>query len=179
MIYNYLFLIKTFATKTSNHSHNSRENNAKNREITIKTIYRWKLTYRSVLIPNFVEQMIFFIENLFSKEIIDIVYPKIEGGECLYWSIMVYTQSIRRQVVLPCCWAVLEPDVVPLQHRYSCSEDWEWWVSILIDNGVYAVNQKTSCLTVLLCNAWARCFTSSSPILFELRSSVVSVYIDR
>ncbi len=48
----------------------------------------------------------------------DLVLAKIESGECLYWSIMVYMQSIRRQVVLPCCCVVLEPDVVPLHHRY-------------------------------------------------------------
>ncbi len=48
----------------------------------------------------------------------DIVPPKIESVECLYLSIMVYMQSKRRQVILPCCCAVLEPDVVPLQHRY-------------------------------------------------------------
>jgi hypothetical protein len=108
----------------------------------------------------------------------DIVIPKIESSECLYWSIMVDMQSIRRQVVLPCCCAVLEPDVVPLQHRYCLTKDWEWWVSILIDNSGYAVDQKTSCLTVLLCSAWARCCAPSAPILFELRLSVVSVYME-
>jgi hypothetical protein len=39
-------------------------------------------------------------------------------------------QSIGKQVVLPYCCAVLEPDVVPLHHRYCCPKDWEWWVSI-------------------------------------------------
>jgi hypothetical protein len=153
----------------------------------------------------------------------DIVIHKIESGECLYWSIMADMQSIRRQVVLPCCcvvlepdvvplhhrycypqdrewWVsilinnggyavdqkkvilpcfcvVLEPDVVPLHHRYCCGKDWEWWVSILIDNGRYEVHQKTSCLTVLLCSAWARCCAPSSPILFQWRLSVVNVYM--
>jgi hypothetical protein len=91
----------------------------------------------------------------------DIVPAKIERGECLYWSIMADMQSIRRQVVLPCCCVVLEPDVVPLQHRYCSREDRAWWVSILIDNGGYAVDQKTSCLTVLWCSAWARCCAQS------------------
>jgi hypothetical protein len=107
----------------------------------------------------------------------DIVPPKIESGECLYWSIMVCMQSIRRQIVLPCCCGVLEPDVVLLQHRYCSPQDWEWWVSILIDNGVYAVEEKTNCLTVLLCSAWARCCAPSAPILFPPRSRVVSVYM--
>jgi hypothetical protein len=97
----------------------------------------------------------------------DIVLRKFESSECLYWSIIVYMQSIRRQVVLPCCCVVLEPDVVPRQHRYRWSQDWEWWVSILIGNGVYAVDQKTSCLTVLLCSAWARCCAPSAPMLFR------------
>jgi hypothetical protein len=109
----------------------------------------------------------------------DIVPVKIESGECLYWSIMVYIQSIRRQVVLPYCCVVLEPDVVLLHHRYCSSQDWEWWVSILVDNGVYAVNQETSCHTVLLCSAWARCCAPSAPILFQSRLRVVSVYIGR
>jgi hypothetical protein len=39
-------------------------------------------------------------------------------------------QLIRRQVVLPCCCAMLEPDVLPLQHRSCPHQDWEWWVSI-------------------------------------------------
>jgi hypothetical protein len=111
--------------------------------------------------------------------ITDPVSTKIESGECLHWSIMVNMQSIRRQVVLPCCCAVLEPDVVPLYHRYGSPKDWEWWVSKLIDNGVYAVHQKTSCLTVLLCSAWAKYCAPSAPILLLSRSRVVSVYIGR
>jgi hypothetical protein len=107
----------------------------------------------------------------------DIVPVKIESVECLYWSIMVYMQSKRRQVILPCCCAVLQPDVVPLQHRYCSPKDWECWVSILINNGVYALEEKTSCLTVLLCSAWARCCAPSSPILFSERLRVLSVYI--
>jgi hypothetical protein len=74
---------------------------------------------------------------------------------------------------------VLESDVVPLHHRYCSRQDWEWWVSILIDNGVYAVDQKTSCLTVLLCSGWASCCAPSASILFPPRSSLVSVYINR
>jgi hypothetical protein len=88
-------------------------------------------------------------------------------------------QSIRRQVVLPYCSAMLEPDVVPLHRRYCYRQDWAWSVSIFNDNDGYAVDKKTSCLTVLLCNAWARCCAPSSPILFLQRSSVVSVYIER
>jgi hypothetical protein len=126
-----------------------------------------------------------------------------------YWCIM---QSSRRQVVLPCCCAVLQPDIVLLQHLFCCYQDRERWVSIMIDNGVlcgrtedklsyrvvvqrlsqmlcsfsidivatkiesgeclywsitmyYAVEQKTSCITVLLCSAWARCCAPSAPIL--------------
>jgi hypothetical protein len=62
-------------------------------------------------------------------------------------------QSIRNQVVLLCCCAVLEPDVVPLYHQFCSSEDQEWSVSILNDNGVYVVDLKSSCLTLLLCSA--------------------------
>jgi hypothetical protein len=107
----------------------------------------------------------------------DIVWPKIKSGEYLYWSVMMDMQLIRRQVVLPCCCVVLEPDVVPLQHRSCYSQDWVWLVSILIDNGGYAVDQKTSCLTVLLYSAWARCCARSSPILFDQRVRVVNVYM--
>jgi hypothetical protein len=109
----------------------------------------------------------------------NIVPIKIESGECLYWLIMVYMQSIRRQILLLCCCAMLGPDVVPLQHRYCCPKDWERRVSILIDNGVYAVDQKTNCLTVLLCSTWARCCAPSAPILFHPRLRVMSIYIDR
>ncbi len=109
----------------------------------------------------------------------DFVPLKIESGERLYWSIMLYMQLTRKQIVLPCCCAMLGTDVVPLQHRYCCPKDWEWWVSIVIDNGVYAVDQKTNCLTVLLCSAWARCCAPSALILFLSRLRVVSVYIDR
>jgi hypothetical protein len=111
--------------------------------------------------------------------ITDTVVDKIENGECLYWSIMMYTQSIKKQVVLPCCSATLEQDIVPLYHRYCSPQDWEWWVSILIDNNAYTVDQKTSCLTVFFWSTWARCCAPSALILFELRSRVVSVYIDR
>jgi hypothetical protein len=107
----------------------------------------------------------------------DIVFPKIESVECLYWSIMVNRQSKRRQVVLPCFCAVLEPDVAPLQHRYCSPKDWECWVSILIDNGVYALEEKISYLTELLCSAWVRCCAPLAPILYQLRSRVVSVYM--
>ncbi len=107
----------------------------------------------------------------------DIVHAKIESGECLYWSIMVYMQSIRIEVMLPCYCAVLEPDVVLLQHQYCSTEEWEWWVSILIDNGRYAVDQNRSCLTVLLCSAWVRCRAPSAPISFDRKSRVVSVYM--
>jgi hypothetical protein len=41
----------------------------------------------------------------------------------------------------------------------------------------YAVEQKTSCVTVLLCSAWARCCAPSAPILFHSRFRVVSVYM--
>ncbi len=111
--------------------------------------------------------------------ITDIVLAKIECGECLYWTIMVDMQLIRRQVVLPCCSVMLEPDVVLLQHRYCSGQDWVWWASILNDNGGYAVDEKTSCLTALFCNAWVRCCAPSAPILFHKRLSVVSVYIER
>jgi hypothetical protein len=124
-------------------------------------------------------QMISFIEKFLSNYSIDIVPTKIESGECLYWSIMVYMQSIRRQIVLPCCCAVIEPDIVPLQHWYCSYKDWERWVSILIDNGEYGVDQKTNCLTVLLCSAWARWCAPLAPILFTRRSRVVIVYTDR
>ncbi len=77
--------------------------------------------YRTSLIPNSPQQMIFFIEKLLSYYTTDIVQTKTEPGECLYSRIMVDTQSIRRQVVLPCCCAVLVPDVVPLHHRYCSS----------------------------------------------------------
>jgi hypothetical protein len=109
----------------------------------------------------------------------DIVGVKIESGKCLYWSIMVNMQSIKGRLVLPSCCAVLEPNIVPLDHRYCCSQDWEWWGSILINNGVYAVDQKTTCLTVLLCSTWARCFAPSAPTLFCPRLKVLNVYIDR
>ncbi len=66
---------------------------------------------------------------------------------------MVCMQSIKRQVVLQCFCAVLEPDVVPLQHRYCLCQDRECLLSILIDNSVNAVEEKTSCVTVLLCSA--------------------------
>jgi hypothetical protein len=109
----------------------------------------------------------------------DIVPWKIESGEFLFWSIMVYMQLIRRQVALPCCFAVLEPDVVLLQHQYCSHKDREQWVSILIGNGVYAIAEKKSCLTVFFFSAWARCCAPSSPILFDERWRVVSVYFDR
>jgi hypothetical protein len=91
---------------------------------------------------------------------------------------MLYMQSIRRQIVLPYCCVVLEPDVVPLQHRYCWKKDWEWWVSTLIDNGGYTVDEKTSCLTVLLCSAWARCCAPWLPILLQEWSRVVGVYME-
>jgi hypothetical protein len=138
-----------------------------------------KPTYWWSLKPNSVQQMISFIEKFFSQWKVNIVRAKIERSECLYWSIMVDKQSIRRQVVLMCCCAVLELDVVTIHHRSCCTLDWEWWVSILIDNGGYAVDQKTSCLTLLLCSAWARCCAPAAPILFDQRLSVVSVYIER
>ncbi len=69
--------------------------------------------------------------------------------------------------------------VFQIENQYCSRKDREWWVSILIVNGVYAVDQKTRCLTVLLCNAWARCCAPLAPILFQLRLRVVSVYIDR
>jgi hypothetical protein len=47
----------------------------------------------------------------------DIVCGKIEYGECLYGTIVVDIQSIRRKVVLPRCSAMLEPDDVLLQDR--------------------------------------------------------------
>jgi hypothetical protein len=50
-------------------------------------------------------------------------------------------------------------------------------VSILTGNGVYAVEEKTSCVTVLLCSAWARCCTPSATIWFKLRLRVVNVYM--
>jgi hypothetical protein len=109
----------------------------------------------------------------------DLVPLKIKSVECLYWSIMVCMQSIKRQVVLPCCCAVLEPDAVPLHHRYCLCQDRECLVSVLIDNGVNAVEEKTSCVTVLLYSAWARYCAPSAPILFPSRLRVLSVYIDR
>jgi hypothetical protein len=66
-----------------------------------------------------------------------------------------------------------------VEHPYCFRKDREWWVSILINNGIYAVDQKTSCLTVLFRSAWARCCAPSAPILLSWRSRVVSVYIDR
>ncbi len=56
----------------------------------------------------------------------------------------------RKQVVLPYCSAMLEPDIVPLQHRYRSGQDRASLVSILNENSEYAVDKKTSCLTVLL-----------------------------
>jgi hypothetical protein len=81
----------------------------------------------------------------------DNVPVKIKSGECLYWSIMVCMQSIKREVLLPCCCAVLERDVVPLQHRYCSAEDWDGWGPILIDNGAYAVEDKLSYHVVAQC----------------------------
>ncbi len=50
-------------------------------------------------------------------------------------------------------------------------------MSVLIDNGIYALDQKTSCFTVLLRSGRASCRAPSAPILFHLRLRVVSVYI--
>jgi hypothetical protein len=69
--------------------------------------------------------------------------------------------------------------VVLLEKRYCSSEDRVWWVSILIDNGIYALDQKSSCLTLLLCSTSARCCAPPSPILFTLRLRMVSAYIER
>ncbi len=107
----------------------------------------------------------------------NIVYAKMERGECLYRTIVVNMQWIRRQFVLRCCFAMLEPDVVPLHHRYYFPRDRACWVSISNDSGEYAVDKKTICPTVLFCNSWLRCCAPLAPILFTLRSSVVDIYI--
>jgi hypothetical protein len=108
----------------------------------------------------------------------DPVVPKIQSGVCLYWCVMVTMECIGRKVLSPCCCAVLELDVVLLQHQYCCWKDREWWVSILMYNGDYGIYQKTSCLTLLWCSAWAKCCAPLSSIVFSRRFRVVSVYID-
>ncbi len=66
---------------------------------------------------------------------------------------MVDMQSIERQFVLPCFFAMLGPNVAPLHHRYCYAEDGAWLVSIFNDNDGYAVDKNTICLTLLFCNA--------------------------
>jgi hypothetical protein len=61
---------------------------------------------------------------------------------------------------------------------YCPLADWVRWVSILTNNGEYGINEQISSLTLLFCSAWARCCAPSSPILFPLRPSVMSVYIE-
>ncbi len=110
--------------------------------------------------------------------ITDMVPAKVERGECLYWRTAINMQSIRRQFVLPCCSAMLDPDVVPLHPRYGSHQGWTWWVSILNDSDEYVVDKKRICSTVLFSNAWARYCAPAAPISFQLRSSVMSVYIE-
>jgi hypothetical protein len=107
----------------------------------------------------------------------DVVPEKIESSECLYWTIMVYMQLIKRQVVLPCCSAVLELDAVPLHHQSCFRQDREWWVSILIDISHYAVDQTKRCLTMFFCSIWATGCANLSPILLPERLRTVSVYM--
>ncbi len=109
----------------------------------------------------------------------EIIALKIKRCECLYWTILVNKQSTRRQIVLPCCSAMLEPNVVPLRAEFRSCEDGAWWVSILNSNGESAVNKEKNCRTLLFCNAWARCCAPSWLIRFMWRSSVMSVYIER
>jgi hypothetical protein len=74
---------------------------------------RWEdnLSYRVVLQC---------VTQILCPFITDIIFRKIECGECLYRRIVVNMQSIRRQFVLPCFSSMLGPDVVLLQHEYYC-----------------------------------------------------------
>ncbi len=73
-----------------------------------------------------------------------------------------------------------EPDILPLYDEYYCYKDWGSEEPILKCNGENAVDSRVkSYLTVLLFNDWARCRTPSFPILLALRSSVVSVYVEK
>jgi hypothetical protein len=107
----------------------------------------------------------------------DIVKFKIESGECLYWCIMVTMISIRKKVLSPYCYAMLQPDIVHLHHGYRCPQDWEWWLPTLMYKGDYEIHYTKTCLTILLTSASARCRAPSSPIFFFWKLRVVSVYI--
>jgi hypothetical protein len=109
----------------------------------------------------------------------DVVPTKIQRDECLCWMIIVDMWSIRRKVILPCYSVMHEPNVVLLQHRYRCTEDTVWWESMFKDNCRYVTDEERTCLTLLFCNAWARCFAPSEPILFVRRFKHVSVCNER
>jgi hypothetical protein len=63
-----------------------------------------------------------------------------------------------------------------LQCWFCLAEDLALWVSIWNTNRRNHSDQLKMWLTVLFCNASARCCAPRTPILFNLRTSVVSVY---
>ncbi len=148
-------------------------------ELKTKTIlWRKQMDLPPFWKENPIYQMIFCIEQLLFSRIIDIVRPKNELGECLYGNIMMNIQSIERERVSPCCSVMLVPDIVPLQYRYCCFEDWGWWVSVLKDHGEYILDRKRTCLTVFFCNASARCCAPSVLISLSSRLRFVSVCVE-
>ena len=108
----------------------------------------------------------------------DIVLFKIEGDKSLYWSMIVNMESIRRQVVLLYCCAMLERDVLLLHHRFYLCQGQEWWASISVNNSMYTVTQAINRVTLLLCNASANCCAPAAWISLHARLRAVSVYID-
>jgi len=83
----------------------------------------------------------------------------------------------RVVVMLLCCVVMLEQDVEHLQLQSCYRKDWVVWVSNERSSSDVWYKWKGSCnVTVLCCNAWARCRAPSAPIECRERSSRVSVY---
>ena len=70
------------------------------------------------------------------------IAPKIQRGEYLYWNITVHMWLTRRELFSPRCFVMHEPGVVPLQHRFWCSEGLVWWVSVMKHISGYVVDGR-------------------------------------
>lgn len=108
----------------------------------------------------------------------DSILLKYESGQCLYSWKVICMQWIRRSVVSLYCSVMLERCALHLHPQFRCLQDQEWLVSMLIKRimRLYTVDQKISCITVLLCSALASSCAPSPRTLLFWRSRVVSVY---
>jgi hypothetical protein len=110
--------------------------------------------------------------------ITDFVPFKIERGECLCGVIDMHMRWMNGELISLYSAVIHWLNVVHLQHRFRCLQDSAWWVPILNNIDAYENDEWRSNRTVFCCNPPVKCCAPVSPIWFERRSSVVSVYIE-